>query len=315
MSVRTFTQRTLASRAARSGASGDGDGGRPGQGARLGGRAEILAAACLWGTAGPASTLAPISSVGVSSVRIVLGGLLLLAWAALTARGAGLLALLRRGGRTRALLAVGVVCTGLYQTSYYASVDRTGVAVATIVSVGCAPAFAGLIDRRGLSRRWAVSTVGAVAGCALLVGGGEGAGADPAGVLLALLCGFVYAVYTTITSRLLARGEQDRAIVGVLFGGAALVLLPVPFLLPSGWFLTGTGMLVTGYLGIITITVAYALFAKGLRTTPAATATTLTLAEPAVAALIGLTLLGEHLGPVALGGLGLLAASLVVLVL
>ena len=42
---------------------------------------------------------------------------------------------------------------------------------------------------------------------------------------------------------------------------------------------------------------------------------TLPLAEPAVAAVLGLFVLGEHLGAVALGGLALLAASLVVLTL
>ncbi|MDL4771158.1 MULTISPECIES: DMT family transporter [Thermomonosporaceae] len=285
-------------------------------GARPGGSAEILAAAFLWGTAGPVSTLAPggASTVGVSSVRMVVGGLLLFSLAALTSRGRGLRAMLARDGRTRAMLAVGAVCAALYQTAYYAALARTGVAVATVVALGCAPAFTGLIARTGLSRRWLASTVGAVAGCALLVGGGGGSGADPVGVLLALLCGLVYAVYTTITSRLIAGGEEPRAVTGALFGGAALLLAPALFVLAPGWILAGTGLLITCYLGVLTIALAYTLFARGLRTTPAATATTLTLAEPAVAALIGLTLLGEDLGGLAAGGLALLAASLVVLV-
>ncbi|WP_018658546.1 DMT family transporter [Actinomadura flavalba] len=281
---------------------------------RSGGTAAILTAACLWGTAGPVSTLAGGSSVAVSSARIVVGGLLLLVLALATAR-APLAALLRRGRRGVAVVAVGVGCAAAYQTAYYAAVGRTGVAVATVVSLGSAPAFAGLIVRRGLGGRWLTATGGAVAGCALLVGGGADAGAEPGGVLLALLSGFVYTVYTVITARLIAAGVDDRAVTGALFGGAALVLLPVLAVSGTAWAASGTGLAVTLYLGVVTIAAAYRLFARGLRTTTAATATTLTLAEPAVAALIGLTLLGEHLGAPAVAGLALLTASLVLLAL
>jgi DME family drug/metabolite transporter len=44
-----------------------------------------------------------------------------------------------------------------------------------------------------------------------------------------------------------------------------------------------------------------------------ATATTLGLAEPAVAAVLGLIVLGEHLTAVGLAGLGVLAISLAIL--
>ncbi|POM24122.1 putative DMT superfamily transporter inner membrane protein [Actinomadura rubteroloni] len=280
------------------------------------GTAEILLAACLWGTAGPVSTLAPAatSPVAVSSLRVALGGLVLLAVAATGSRRAALGALLRRGGRTRATLVLGVLCTAGYQTAYYTAVGRTGVAVATVVAVGSAPAFAGLFQRHGLTGRWYASTAGAVAGCALLVGAGAGAGAEPGGVALALLCGLVYAGYTTIISRLVGAGADGRSVTGVLFGGAALVLLPALAVQRPAWLLSGTGLAITAYLSLITIAVAYTLFARGLRGTPAAAATTLTLAEPAVAALLGVAVLGERLGGLALAGLALLAAGLVVLV-
>jgi DME family drug/metabolite transporter len=280
------------------------------------GAAEILLAACLWGTAGPVSTLAPAhtSPVAVSCLRVALGGLVLLAVAATGSRRAALGALLRRGGRTRATLVLGVFCTAGYQTAYYTAVGRTGVAVATVVAVGSAPAFAGLFQRHGLTARWYASTAGAVAGCALLVGAGAGAGAEPAGVVLALLCGLVYAGYTTIISRLVGAGADDRSVTGVLFGGAALVLLPALAVQRPAWLLSGTGLAVTAYLSLVTIAVAYTLFARGLRATPAAAATTLTLAEPAVAALLGVAVLGERLGGLALAGLALLAAGLVTLV-
>jgi drug/metabolite transporter, DME family len=52
------------------------------------------------------------------------------------------------------------------------------------------------------------------------------------------------------------------------------------------------------------------LFVQGLRTVSAATAGTLSLAEPLVAALAGIGLLHEHLTVPALIGCGLLAAGL-----
>ncbi|MFG2086253.1 EamA family transporter [Spirillospora sp. NPDC048824] len=67
-------------------------------------------------------------------------------------------------------------------------------------------------------------------------------------------------------------------------------------------------------LGVITTGGGYLLFARGLRTTPATTATTLTLAEPAVAAVLGTVLLDEDLGAAAPGGLALVGASLIVLI-
>src|SRR5690606_6686275 len=66
------------------------------------------------------------------------------------------------------------------------------------------------------------------------------------------------------------------------------------------------------YLGLGTTALSYFLYGRGLRTTPVATAATLALAEPAVAALLGLVVLGERLAPVSVAGLILLGIALVV---
>jgi hypothetical protein len=87
----------------------------------------------------------------------------------------------------------------------------------------------------------------------------------------------------------------------------------VLFISPAGWVATGRGLAVTAYLGVVTTAVGYLLYARGLRTTPVTTATTLGLAEPAVAAVLGLTVLGEHLGRAGFTGLGVLALGLVAL--
>jgi DME family drug/metabolite transporter len=69
---------------------------------------------------------------------------------------------------------------------------------------------------------------------------------------------------------------------------------------------------VAAYLAVLTTALAYLLYTRGLRTTAVTTATTLGLAEPAVAAVLGLAVLGEHLTATGLAGLGILAISLVI---
>ena len=127
------------------------------------------------------------------------------------------------------------------------------------------------------------------------------------------MSGFGYAAYATVASALITRGENDRAVVGVLFAGAGVLLLPVLAAYGPGWLLTVRGAPAVVYLGLITTGVGYVLYGRGLRTTPVAAATTLTLAEPAVASVLGLLVLGERLGATALGGLALLVVSLVIL--
>ena len=55
---------------------------------------------------------------------------------------------------------------------------------------------------------------------------------------------------------------------------------------------------------MLTTALAYLLYARGLRTMAVTTATTFGLAEPAVAAVLGRTVLGERLTITGLAGLG-----------
>ncbi|WP_256863145.1 EamA family transporter [Microbispora sp. GKU 823] len=103
--------------------------------------------------------------------------------------------------------------------------------------------------------------------------------------------------------------------MGVLFGGAAVLMLPVLVLTGPAWLARPGGLLAALYLGCATTGLAYLLYGRGLRTTPVATAATLALAEPAVAALLGVVALHEHLSLVSWAGLVLLALGLVVVAL
>jgi DME family drug/metabolite transporter len=219
---------------------------------------------------------------------------------------AELRAMLAAGGSARLSLALAGIAVGGYQLCFFAAVRLTGVAVGTVLAIGSAPVFTGMISRLtggpALTIRWLIATAAAVAGCGVLVTGGQAAGVQPGGVGLALLAGLCYAVYAVTAARLISGGISETTVLGVLFGGAAILLAPALAATSPGWLLSGRGLAVTAYLGLVTTVLAYLLYGRGLRTVPAPAAVTLGLAEPVVAALLGVVVLGERLtGPVVAG--------------
>jgi drug/metabolite transporter, DME family len=281
----------------------------------------VLAAAAAWGSTGTAAHFAPASaaSASVGAARITIGGALLLITAVGTAdRGRAMMGLMAGGDRpwrTRAAIALAAAAVAGYQICFFTAVRLTCVAVGTVVAIGSAPVLTGLLTRLTggppLGRRWGLATAAAVAGCAVLVTGGRAAGVRPDGVLLALLAGLCYAVYAVAAGSLIARGSPETAVMGLLFGGAAVLLVPVLTATPAGWLLTGRGLAVAGYLGVVTTAFAYLLYGRGLRTVSVPVAVTIGLAEPAVAALLGLVVLGERLGSTGVAGLILIGVALI----
>lgn len=278
----------------------------------------ILASAVLWGTTGTAGSFAPAgaTAAAVGSAGLVLGGLLLF----LTGRGS--LSLVGNGDRsTRWTLVLGSLAVAGYPLTFYPAVAQAGVAVATVMTLGSAPIFAGLLawvtGRTRPTARWSAATLSAVAGCAVLVLGPRiteaDAAAHPTGVLLALLAGLSYSVYTLIAERLIQRGHPSNAVMGTMFAGGGLTVLPVVLATGPAWLGTVGGALVTLHLSVFTVFLAYRLFGLGLRHTTASVATTLTLAEPAVAALLGVFVVGERLPAVSWAGLAVLALGLALL--
>ncbi|MGW0186826.1 DMT family transporter [Streptomyces sp. NPDC003362] len=291
---------------------------RPRRAGLLGGPTPILIAALLWGTTGTASALAPATApaVVIGCAGLTLGGPLLY----VTSRGARALpAACTRGERW--LLALGALAVAGYPVTFYPAVARTGVAVATVIALGSAPVFAGLLSwATGQSRpttRWTAATAAAVLGCTLLVLGprfsGEGEPLDMTGVALAACGGLSYAVYSLIGGRLIAGGHGSDAVMGVLFGAAGVLVLPLVAGTDARWLTEPRGAAVALYLALFTVALAYRLYGHGLRRTPASVATTLTLAEPVVAAVLGVAALGERLPVPSWCGLAVLGLGLALL--
>ena len=215
---------------------------------------------------------------------------------------------------------LGVIAAAIavYQVAFFAAVDRTGVAVGTVVALGSAPAIAGvtarLFDAEPLTPRWAAATALACSGVLLLVlGSGADASVDPLGIMLAVVSGTGYATYTVLAKRVLRLGHAPERVMAASFALGGLLLLPVLATSDLRWLATLDGTAMALFLGAIPTALAYVLFARGLRhLTPGETAT-LTLAEPLTATALGIIALSERPGVAAAIGAGLVLAGLLTL--
>ncbi|WP_205754412.1 DMT family transporter [Arthrobacter sp. CAU 1506] len=286
----------------------------------------VLAASVLWGTTGTAATFAPDAGpLAIGAVAMGVGGLL----QALTA--------LRPMGRARLqlqgkwkLVLLGAMAVAVYPLAFYSSMHLAGVAVGTVVSIGSAPLASALIerafDRHRLSMRWGGAALLGLSGTALLCfaaarsGGHSAAGAgDPggggtlAGIGLGLVAGLTYALYSWAAHRIIGGGVPARAAMGAMFGVGGLLLMPVLLATGAPLLASWSNAAVGGYMALVPMFAGYVLFGLGLARVRASTATTLSLAEPVVAAVLAVLVVGERLPLQGWSGILLVIASLAVL--
>ncbi len=264
----------------------------------------LIIAGAAWGTAGAAASLVyragDMGPIALSFWRCAIGFVLLLAvrllrprpWAAVAEpRGRRVV----RSGVTGLALAV-------FQTAYFAAVDSTGLAVATVVTLGAGPVLIALGARLTLGERLGrgglAAVTGALAGLGVLVLGGGGATVRPGGVLLALTSAAGYCVMTLLTRRWGREGGADAAGTSVAaFAVTSLCLLP--FALDEG-LVPHTAdpvrvLCLLAYIAAVPTALAYALYFAGAAVVRSATVSVIMLLEPVGAAVLAVVLLGEHL--------------------
>ncbi|GAB7043132.1 MULTISPECIES: DMT family transporter [Catenuloplanes] len=223
--------------------------------------------------------------------------------------------------RVRRLLMVAATGVGLavYQSAFYVSIAETGLAVATVVTLGAGPILIAVGARVFLAERLghagAAAIALALAGLIALSLDSGTTGPRPAlGIGYALLSALGYAVVTLVGRTPGSAGDPFRtSLTGFVVGGIVLT----PFALADGVLPATGGLPVTIgwllYLGVVASALAYGLFFAGLAHVGATTAAVVTLLEPVAAALLAVAFLGEHLTPAVLTGMLLLLGAVAVL--
>ncbi|AZM63456.1 MULTISPECIES: DMT family transporter [unclassified Streptomyces] len=278
----------------------------------------LIVAGAAWGTAGAAASLvyrtSDMGPVTLSFWRCALGLLLLLAARPLSRRSRTA-ASGPRGHRALRAMATGVGLA-VFQTSYFAAVSATGLAVATVVTLGAGPVLIALGARltmgERLGRGGLTAVAGALAGLVVLVLGGGRTSVDPWGVLLALLSAAGYSTMTLLTRWWGRDGDADASGTTVgAFAVTSLVLLPFAAFegLVPHTDAPGTLLWLLAYVASVPTALAYGLYFAGAAVIRAATVSVIMLLEPVSAAVLAVALLGERLTAATLVGTLLMLGS------
>lgn len=270
----------------------------------------VLAAAVLFGTTGTAQALGPDDAdpLTVGAIRLLIGAAGLIVVAAMRGRLTEALRAERRW------LALGMLGVAGYQLTFFGGVRLAGVGVGTLLTIGSAPVFTGLAARLITGERpiraWYPATALALVGLVLIAD--LGGSPDPLGVVLALAAGATYAVFSVGSERVIQASAPVPA-MAVIFGGGALLLLPVLVLGDVGWVGSTAGIGSALWLGLMATTAAYVFYGKGLAVTPVTTVATLVLAEPITALVLATGMLGEPLTLTSIAGAVLVTIGLLIL--
>jgi DME family drug/metabolite transporter len=258
--------------------------------------------AIFWGTIGPVISLFPDGvSFQYSVFRSVVGSLIL--W---------LIVLLAKN-RTRYTKAdikpilIAGAGSGGFLPFFALGFERTGVAVASVIAIGLAPIFVGVISwilfKSAPGRTWAIGTALGVAGITALNWPGSNSVVNFAGIGFAALAAFSYS-WQAIGMNELSKRHGPFQIVAPAFTVASLIQAPLT--IGKSYEFLADPMLLFGaiYGAVTTLSIAYALFAFGVSRIGPANAVTVGLMEPITAAVLGVTILNEKIS--LLGFLGIL---------
>lgn len=284
---------------------------------RLLGILALVGTSIVWGTTGTAATLAPgVGPLAIGSAALGVGGLLqaVVAMPQLQAATSEL-------KENRATVIVGALALWIYPLAFYSSMHFAGVAVGSVISLATAPLFSGLlewvIDRRPLGSWWVVAASLGVVGAVLLASSdlrveSAGGASMALGIGLGLVAAATYATYSWAAKDLMNRGVSRAAAMGSIFGLGGLALIPVLLVTGAPIVASREAFAVAAYMALIPMFLGYLMFGYGLTKVPASTATTITLVEPAVAAVLAVWFVGERLTPTGWVGIALFALVLAI---
>ena len=280
----------------------------------------VILASLLWGTTGTAATFAPaLSPLFIGSFAMGIGGFLQCGLASVNiVHDRALLVMYRR------FLIVGAFAVAIYPLAFYSSMRLSGVTIGTVVSIGSAPILSAIIEYFSrdfqLNKQWATGALLGIIGMVMLTFSDNASTTIQNthvyfGILLGLVAGFTYALYSWSARQLMLKGINTKAAMGATFGCGGLLLIPVMLITGSVFFTSWTNIAVGFYMALIPMFLGYLSYGFGLSRISASMATTITLLEPVVATILAMLIVGEYLSIIGWIGMLLIFICLIMVTL
>ena len=257
----------------------------------------IVGAALLWSSGGLFIKIAPMPALAVAFGRALVTSVFFLA--------------LFRPRLRAARWSTAAAYAGMIIT--FVSATKLTSAANAIFLQYTGPAYVLLLSPWVLGEKFrrvdALCVAASLAGMSLFfVGRVEGG--QLAGNVLGVVSGVFFAV-TVLLLRRDARGSGGDSLPSMTLGNLLAAGLTLPWALPSLPHLTGNGLLVLLYLGIVQMGIAYWLFNRGLKRVPAAEASLISMLEPVLNPIWVLLGTGKTPSRWALAGGGIVVASVI----
>ncbi|HFI0393540.1 TPA: DMT family transporter [Streptococcus suis] len=252
----------------------------------------------------------------ITSLRLLLSGLVLLGLCVLTAR-TELLALLRNGRALLGIFFFALFGLALNQLAYLQAIAYTNAGTATVLQYLCpilVLAYTCLKHRQKPSGIEVVSIVLAIAGTLLIATHGQltELAITPLGLAWGLFSALTYALYIILPVKLI--GQYGSLVViglGMLMGGLMVTLGLQTWQEPL--FLDGGNLLgLVGIVGVGTI-FAYTVFLKGVTMVGPVNASLLASIEPIASVFFAVWLVNEHFYTVDLLGMVLIVGAVLLI--
>ena len=280
----------------------------------------VILASLLWGTTGTAATFAPaLSPLFIGSFAMGIGGILQCGLATVKiVHDRALLAVHCR------FLIVGALAVAVYPLAFYSSMRLSGVTIGTVVSIGSAPILSAIIEYFSrdfqLNKQWAMGALLGIIGMVLLAFSDNASTSIQytnvnLGILLGLVAGLTYALYSWSARQLMLKGVNTKAAMGATFGCGGLLLIPVMLITGSAFVTSWNNMAVGFYMALIPMFLGYLCYGFGLSKISASMATTITLLEPVIAAILAMLIVGECLSLIGWIGMLLIFICLIMVTL
>ncbi|MFJ9855858.1 EamA family transporter [Streptomyces sp. NPDC101150] len=191
----------------------------------------------------------------------------------------------------------------VHHLSYYEAVDRIPLGAATTLEFLGPFAVALVGSRRPADLLWAC-----LAAMGVVVLGDAGMSLDAVGIGCAVLAGCCWGAYILVAKRLAGRIPDGRGLALAVTWGA-LVSLPYGIAKAGAALLDPGAIALATAVAVLSSVLPYSFHFEALRRMPPRVFGVLTSLEPAVGAVIGLLILGQHLLPLQWLGVAAVAAA------